>query len=206
MMIQLRLMGSEKEKVKQLIYGICKDCNITSGHIVPHLSLYGDFKTSMNNASRIDGVIREVAKQYDSLPFKINGYDYFRGERGMVCALNVVPSIALRDFRLELSKKVYSIAPSPKPWDREGDFKFHISIAHHLSQYRYNKIHGYIEGEPSLIHKLLPFIKKPEPLQNPYLPAVGTRVTFLHDNRTIRCEYDMVRKRMLSRNEALSQS
>jgi hypothetical protein len=124
----------------------------------------------------------------------------------MVCALNIDPSIALRDFRLELSKKVYSIAPSPKPWDREDDFKFHISIAHHLSQYRYNKIHRYIEGEPSLIHKLLPFIKKPEPLQNPYLPVVGTRVTFLHDNRTIRCEYDMVRKRMLSRHEALSRS
>jgi hypothetical protein len=62
MMIQLRLMGSEKEKVKQLIYGICKDCNMNGGHIVPHLSLYGDFKTSMTNASRIDGIIQGVAK------------------------------------------------------------------------------------------------------------------------------------------------
>jgi len=205
LLIQVRV-GPEKWRIKQLIYSIRSNCGLNTAKVIPHISLYGDFRTSYTEVPRVISTIRNVANKYDSLPFYIDGYDFFKGEHGYVCALKINPSGELRDFRLELSERLSRIAPSSKQWDIENDFKFHITIAHRLSQYRYDKIRRYLEGNPSLWQRILLFISGSanHTSRHPYLPMDGIRVTLLNDNRTIRCEYDFMQKRMLDRTYALN--
>ncbi|CAJ36405.1 2'-5' RNA ligase family protein [Methanocella arvoryzae] len=207
MIIQVRI-GPEKEKIKEIIQKAHKGSGLYSKHTVPHMTLYGDFKAPASSFPRIKSVIMETAKCYETLPFHIDGYDFFQGKHGYVCALKVIPSTPLVDFRRDLSSKMIKVAPSLRDWDSDDDFKFHITIAHRLRYSQYKNVRQYLEtGKQSFIQKLLSFLtgSKPQIRQfRPYLPMDGVRITMLNDNRRIYCEYDLLQKRMLNRTNALN--
>jgi calcineurin-like phosphoesterase family protein/2'-5' RNA ligase len=186
MLIELRVCH-EKEKIQGWAHAVCADSGLYIRHLIPHLTLYGEFQASPSSYRKIQQAIVETASKYDSLPFLIDGYELFQGPHGFVFAFKIVPSQQLEDFRLELSKKMRRIAQSPKPWDYKDEFKFHLTVAYRLGGHHADKIRRYIA----------------EHGEHPYLPADGIRVTLLNDNRKIICEYDLLQKMMLDRSSAL---
>ena len=191
-------------------FGARPESGLYSERIVPHVTLYGDFKACSSSFTKIMSVIEDVATGYDILPFRIDGYDFFQGDSGYVCVLKVIPSNQLEDFRRDLSRKMLRVAPSLKHCDGQDDFKFHITVLHGLGRDQYDKVRRYLEfgDSASFIQKMTSVVtgEKPEiiPSCRPYLPMDGVRITMLDDNRKIYCEYDLLQKQMLNRTEALN--
>ncbi len=143
--------------------------------------------------------------------FTIDGVNWVNSEKGKVIYFNIIPSKELRNFRLELAKKLIKIAPNTKAWDKKFDeeFLFHITLAYKLSDREFNNIWSYVSGDVSLIEKFLSIFKLRKvdeklKLKNFYLPMYGLRITFLSDKGRIICEYDLLQKRLLWRRDALN--
>ncbi len=60
-----------------------------------------------------------MARNYDRLPFVIDGFKWLESEggHGKVIYFNIIPSDALNEFRKELAEKVYKFAPDTKEID-----------------------------------------------------------------------------------------
>jgi 2'-5' RNA ligase len=150
------------------------------------MTLYGSFQTAefRDVFSRIEG----VSKRYTLVPFTINGFDS-KGKNGKVIAASIIASPELKNLRRELAEELNKIIRREyrQPWDNEGDYWFHTTIAMKDIDRQYGAIWHYIN-------------RKEKPHINQHL----VRITILGKGRKIIREYDLILKRWLNRREALS--
>jgi calcineurin-like phosphoesterase family protein len=144
-----------------------------------------------------------------------------KGEHGRVVYLKIVPSPELVAFRTELAKRLESVCPSPKSFERREEFVFHVTVAYKLSGDECRRVWTRATGDRpmpatrrwySALMRLLS--RRPDARENrnagqvpyPYFSLDALRVTLLGDNQRIACEYDLGSKRMLNRDQALDAS
>lgn len=209
MLIEFRI-GPGKDELKSIMQDVRKIINIKGKKIprVPHMTLYGPFVPRKNQTSKIIDSIISVGRKYDALPFTIDGLKWMdsKAGHGKVIYFNIVPSEELKRFRFEVSMKLLKIAPKTQSWDKDKDFVFHITLAYRLTNNEFNNIWYYLTGENiSLLSRLFSlFSSKPKDKKKISRKMHALRITLLNKSSKIICEYDLIQKRKLSRNQALS--
>lgn len=159
---------------------------------VPHVTLFGPFRT--HSIKSVIRTIVDVAKQYDSFSYEIDGfgnfdYDdnkwYTLKKRKAVIYLHIRASENMQQFRRELAEKLLSITyPKNRSNESLDDFKFHSTVAINDIADKFDDIWDHISKKPPKVH------------------GICYRITLLKEGRII-CEYDLVQKRKLNRQMAL---
>lgn len=185
-LIEFRMQGYAKEYAKDIAYSVAKKFRVrgvTRKRVVPHISLYGPGKT--NDIGKVISAIEKVGRRYTLVPFKIKGFGYF-DKIPKVIYFDISPSQELEDLRWQLSQELRKIS-SGQSWDSRANHSFHATIAFRDIDTKFNGIWSYLKSreEPNINQHLL-------------------RITVLGAGGKIVCEYDLVLKRLLNRQEALS--
>ena len=186
--IEFRLHGYAKEYAKNVILDIAKKFRVkgvTKTRAVPHITLYGPSTT--DDIRKVVSEVIAVGQKHTLVPFKIRGFDYFE-KPSRVIYLDITPSAVLEQLRWELCESLRRISNS-QPSDMAPRFKFHSTIAFKDIDRKFDRIWAYIKA-------------REEPNINQYL----LRITIMGRHRRILCEYDLVRKRLLNRRQALSRT
>lgn len=188
--IEFRFHRYPKDYLKGLINEIAHEFRVKEAlkyRPVPHMTLYGP-----SQARSLDSVfskIEKVAKRYTLVPFVVCDFDSHNGKGGKVIGCRINASAELKNLRSELAEELNKIVTMDdrQPWDNEGDYWFHTTIAMKDIDWQFRDIWSYVN-------------KKEKPYINQYL----VRITVLNNKRRIEREYDLMFQRWLSRREALS--
>jgi len=151
---------------------------------VPHMTLYGPSQTA--ELQSVLSRIENVARKYALVPFSVCGFDWHHGKDGKVIAARINASHELKNLRKELAYELTKIS-IPQPWDSQGEYWFHTTIAFKDIDQKFDWIRRYLN-------------EKEKPQINQYL----VRITVLNSKREIEREYDLMFKKWLNRREALS--
>ncbi len=184
--IEFRLHGYSKSSAKKLIYSVAKKFKVkgvTNKKVVPHIALYGPGETG--DIRKVISAIEKIGHKYTMVPFRIKGFGFFNKPKKVIY-LDMDPSQPLEELRWELSQELRKIS-SCQPWDTERNYAFHATIAFRDIDNKFNQIWSFIK-------------EKEKPDINQYL----LRITVIGARRRIVCEYDLILKRLLSREQALS--
>ena len=188
--IEFRFHRYPKDYLKSLIGEVARRFKVRGAlryRSVPHMSLYGPFQTT--DFHDVFSRIEKTAKKYTLIPFAVNGFDRHDGKNGKVIAAGITTSPELKRLRRELAEELNKIVKieNRQPWDNEGEYWFHTTIAMQDIDRKFEDIWRYLN-------------KKEKPHINQHL----VRITVLNRRRIIEREYDLILKRWLSRREALS--
>lgn len=209
MLIEVRI-GPGKRKLTSSVLNASHKCKVPLHkiHRVPHITLYGGFIANYSQVQIVKDIITEIGGRYSFLHYLVDGCKWVEGEKGKVVYFNIVPSQELRDFRKELAKNLLNVVPITKSFDKAEGFLFHATLAYKLSDQEFNRIWPYVSGDKPILKRIISLLTGSEDftMRYFYLPMYALRVTFLDDQSRIICEYDLVQKRLLSREEALSRS
>lgn len=148
---------------------------------VPHITLFGPHNT--DEGPRAKEIVEDVCSQYDVVPYRLDGFGHFRND---VLYVDVVPSPDLRRLRRELSKRLRPISYNYPRRDRHKYHSFHITVAFRDIENQFDRIWRYVNREYS-----------------PDIDEYATRITSLR-NRDMMHEYDLLRDKSLSPDEATS--
>ena len=212
MLLEVRI-GPEKRKIRQLMDDIRVKCRLSRNktHRVPHLTIYGNFKLERNSFQAIKEHLSDVSEKYSPLSFSIEGIEIRKAAKGYVVALKILPSEEMKNFRDKIVDGMLRIAPDTKEHDLTGGW-FHITLAHKLTKNELDRVLRYFGNSTtnsnSIFSKLSRFIfgeshdgrVRPKPYFNSHV----LRITLLNDKIRIVFEYDLLLKKFLTRDEALS--
>jgi len=186
--VEFRLHGYAKAYAKRLIWSVAKKFRVkgvTRKRVVPHIGLYGSAKTK--DIRRVVSVVERVGQKYTLVPFRIKGFGFF-DKPHKVIYLDISPSKELEELRWELSQELRKVS-SCRSQDRHSmtKFEFHGTVAFQDIDNKFNQIWPYIKSreEPDIQQYLL-------------------RITVIGARSRIVCEYDLVLKKLLNREQALS--
>jgi calcineurin-like phosphoesterase family protein len=187
--IECRLWGRPRDYFKDLNR---KLTNYGSEIIkVPHMALYGESTTT--NLDEIKNIIENVSKQFDDLvSFETNNFSYFDLPDKKWNIIRINPSPELEALRLQMAQLLIKrkIAP-PKSYDRDANYRFHISIGKTKSARYFATMREHVKTW-----------KRPD--MSLYLLRI-TIIGDVHgDSQKIKCEYDLLLNKWLTRKEALS--
>jgi hypothetical protein len=188
--IEFRFHHHPKEYLKSLIKVVANEFRVRGAlkyRPVPHMTLYGPSQT--RSLDSVFSKIEKVAKRYTKVPFNVSNFECHNGKDGKVVACLINASPELKNLRRELAEELNKIVKidDRKPWDTEGDYWFHSTIAMKDIDHKSDQIMRYLS-------------RKEKPHNNQYL----VRITVLNQRRKIVREYDLIFKRWLNRREALS--
>jgi hypothetical protein len=188
--VEFRFHGYPKGYLRGLIIEIASEFRVKGAlkyRPVPHMTLYGPSQS--RSYHDIFSRIERAAKNYALVPFTVCDFDCRNDKDGKVIACRINASPELKNLRRELAGELNKMVEvdDRKPWDNEGDYWFHTTIAMNDIDRRFEDIWRYIN-------------KKEKPDISQYL----VRITVLNRRRRIEREYDLMLKRWLSRREALS--
>lgn len=185
--VEFRFHGYPKQYLKDLIREVSRKFKVKGAikkRAVPHMTLYGPSKTT--SVAKVFAAIEEICKRYTQVPFNVEGFGCFNGKEGKVIHASITASSELKKLRQELAKELSKIS-TPQPWDALPDYRFHTTIAFKDIDHKFSQIWRYLKA-------------KEEPCINQYL----LRITVLDRDRKILREYDLMLKRWLNRQQALS--
>lgn len=134
-LVEFRLHGYVKRYAKRLICEVARKFHvrgITRKKLVPHITLFGSFTTS--DEERVVKAITEAARKHSKVPFKVKGFNYFKGKRswfigshkGKVIYLDIEPSQELEELRREIAEKLTPFCKT-RSYDHKKDFEFHAT-------------------------------------------------------------------------------
>ncbi len=185
-LIEFRFHGYAKKSIKNLIHEVARKFKVkgvTRKRAIPHICLFGPF-TSRNQKKVISEIVK-IGENYNLVPFKIKGFNYFNNKKNKVIYLDIIPSKTLKKLRKELAIRLFKITKTKKH-DKKRKFYFHATIAFKDIDRKFDKIWKYLK-------------KKEEPNINQHL----LRITILKDKRIL-YEYDLLQKKLLNRGQAKS--
>ena len=188
-LIEFRFHGYARKYAKGIIYDVSKNFKVkgvTRKKVVPHITMFGPFIT--RNEKKMISEVANVAKKYTLVPFTVKGFNYFDNSANKVIYLDIEPSEELRQLRYDLASRLKKITTTKSSQDRKNkdEFYFHATIAFKDIDRKFYRILHYLK-------------KKEEPNINQHL----VRITILKGRRIL-CEYDLLRKQMLTRRQALN--
>ena len=194
-LVEVRLRDNAENYYRSLIKEIGQRFSIRGGTnaegfkghprnraLPPHITLYGTAKT--NDVNKVINTIETIGSKYTLVPFSIRG-EFINLHDRVICIM-VNPSQQLDELRWELSKELNKFCVT-KPYDLERAFVFHIALSNEQNTEKLNRIVKYLKTKQARTFDL-------------YL----TRLTLLEDGSDkIVCEYDLVLKKLLSREQSL---
>ena len=184
-LIEFRFNGYAKKYAKHLIHEVARIFRVdgvTRNRAVPHITLFGPFTTKYEK--RMISEVVDIGRKFSLVPFEVKGFNYF-DKAHKVIYLDVNPSIELKELRQKLTQRLGKVSNSQQ-WDKQKQFLFHSTVAFKDIDSNFSRIWGYIKG-------------KEEPNINQHL----LRITILKGERIL-YEYDLILKKLLNRNQALS--
>jgi len=179
-LIEFRFSGYAKEAIMELKNTISRNFHVTRKKIVPHISLVGSLYT--NDEKKLVKEISNVAKHYDIIKFKLDGFDRFENR---VIYVKIVPSEELKQLRLDLVEKLRPFCKLSE-YDYDQDFTFHATIVLHDIERKFDKISEFLKT-----------------WKIPEIELTVLRITVIGRNSRILCEYDLMQKKVLNRSESL---
>jgi len=187
-LVEFRLHGYAKAYAKRIIWAVAKKHRVkgvTGKRVVPHISLYGTGSTQ--NMRGVVSAVERIGQKYTIVPFRIRGFGFFDKPHKVVY-LDIRPSKELEELRWELSQELRKVSGCQSQ-DRHSKkkFGFHGTIAFKDIDSKFNQIWPDIKN-----------IKEPDINQN------LLRITVIGARSRIVCEYDLVLKKLLNREQALS--
>ena len=185
-LIEFRFHGYARKYLKRSIFDVARRfCvkGVTKKRPVPHITLVGPFET--REIKRVIADVKNVAKKYNLVNFKVIGFGYFNNPGGKVVYADIEPSKELEELRWELSKRLMKYVRLEEG-DRRERFSFHATIAFKDIDRKFSEIWRYLK------HK-----------ENPNINQYLLRITIIKGGRIV-CEYDLMLKRLLDRRDALS--
>lgn len=129
-LVEIRFGGRIKQLLREIIRDIANrfdERTLVRSHYVPHITLYGPFRTSEEKV--ILARLRDVCSQYDLVPFLIAGFDHF--DQDTIYA-DVHSSYALRQLRYTLSQKIRPVTTDEQAHDHDRWCKFHSTVARNI--------------------------------------------------------------------------
>jgi hypothetical protein len=223
--IEFRLRGYAKRYANWVKACINKEAkklrlknNLKQGH-VSHITLFGPART--NHIRHVIGEVENVCKRYTLIPFNFGGFDGFLNRDANYLYFQIEPSITLIQLRKNIAQNLIQshpmVASSCTPFDKSLKFKFHSTIGKFPSREKEKFLRlleivksnctfeEYKKHKANVFEMLLLYISK---ILNGERESRITlhllRITMLGRRSHIRCEYDLMLKRMLSRRDALS--
>lgn len=186
--IEFRFHGYAKRHLKKLVYEVARRFRVKGGiryRPMPHMALF------YGSSERVDirevcAAVEKTGKQFELVPFTVDGFDWSHGEDGRVIAARIAASPELKELRLDLLGELSKIC-SPHRFDTQPDFWFHTTIAFKDIDQKFQQIWDYLSKK-----------------EKPYIRQHLIRITVLNGERKIEREYDLVLKRWLNRRQALS--
>lgn len=182
-LVEIRFGGEIKLRLREVISRIADRFNADSllrSHYVPHISLYGPFRT--RNEKRVLARLRDTCSDYDLVPYRIEGFDQFNRE---TIYADVHSSHALRELRHRLSKQLQCVTHDAQDWDHNRWLNFHTTVARRESQ-KFNAIWEYITRREQIRYK-----------------GYVERITLIKDNNIVK-EYSVPQGRFLNDDAATS--
>lgn len=143
-LIEIRFGGEIKRRLRDIIQDIANRFDareLVRAHYVPHISLYGPFRTDRNKV--VLARLRDVCDQYDLVPFRLGGFDHF--ERRTIYA-DVHSSYSLRQLRYELSCELRDVTYDEQDYDHDRWCQFHSTVARDISE-QFEDIWEYVNSE-----------------------------------------------------------
>lgn len=186
-LIEFRFQGHAKEYVKTLIWNVSKKFKVkgvTRNHVVPHVSLFGPF--SCRQERNMLKTVVDIASKYNLVPFTVSGFGHFRILLNKVVYVDISPSPELENLRRDLATALMPISYGFPNFDSKEKFHFHATIAFKDIDWKFGAIWKYLKEreEPNIKQNLL-------------------RITIIK-NKKILAEYDLMQKKLLNRQAALS--
>ena len=186
--IEFRFHRYPKGYLKGLINEIAHEFRVKGAlkyRPVPHVTLYGP--SQARSLTSVFSKIERVAKKYTLVPFVVCDFDSNKGKTVIGCRINA--SVELKNLRRELAEELNKIVKidDRQPWDNEGEYWFHTTIAMKDIDRKYDQIWRYLSR-----------------IEKPHINQYLVRITVLNNRRRIEREYDLMFQRWLSRREALS--
>lgn len=179
---------------------------------VSHITLFGGART--NNWKWLTNEVERIGQKYTLAPLNIRGISNFDNKTKQIIYLDVDPSPELEALRWELAQRLTKISFEYQPWDTTPKYEFHstVGIFQPALGDKFGQLCKYAETQCSLaifkqqnksfFGRLFSSISGRDDYDigiNQHL----LRITVLKGSR-IHCEYDLLLKRQLSRQEALS--
>lgn len=144
-LIEIRLGGEIKDRLRDVIREIADrfdERELVRSHYVPHITLYGPFRTSRESA--VLDRLQNGCAEYDTVPFRIEGFDHFGRE---TIYADVHSSRPLRKLRWRLSRELQDVTTEEPDYDHNRWCKFHSTIARNVRE-RFDEIWDYVrQGE-----------------------------------------------------------
>jgi 2'-5' RNA ligase len=185
-LIDIRLMGSVKQQIRNLRNQLQEKFNLGDKLVVPHITLAGPFSTH-DEKKLIEDFTRICTLQKAIPQYEVGGYGFFDDTR--VVFVTITPDETLQQFRYQVSKAISPYCDLRKyDLDPAEVFRFHATLAMKLDWLTFQRIKWYFRDQEPVIYRHHPI-----------------RATLLRNSRIL-CEYDFIQGRMLSRAQALSKA
>ncbi len=186
--IEFRFHRYPKNYLKGLINEIAHEFRVKGAlryRPVPHITLYGP--SQVKYLDSIFSAIERVAKNYMLVPFVVNDFVFNKDKTVIACRINT--STELKNLRKELAEELNKLVKTDdrQPWDNDGDYWFHTTIAMKDIDRKFERIWRFVNTK-----------------EKPHINQHMVRITVLNRRRKIEREYDLMFQRWLSRREALS--
>jgi len=219
-LIEIRLART-RWRITETNYAVAKKFGIKKNmERNPHITLYGPLNLNEGvSQGTLLSIIGRIARDYEPIPFLLDGIEKREGMHGSVIAFPVIPSEPLRTLTAGIASAVSGISESLNAWDAHPDKKwFHVTVANLLDPNLAAEIHtsiaspstGSLRQVPEtegIIPRLRAFLgirsqkKKPVVPRPLLLDDTGLRITVLQ-GRQILAEYDLLAHAWI-KNEAI---
>jgi 2'-5' RNA ligase len=151
----------------------------------PHIMLYGP--SEIDDLDRVARAVMRVALDFQLVKIRTGGFGYFDNPSKKWVVVNIKPNQKLEDLRYGLYQELRKISP-PGPLDKPR-FKFHVSIGKTANATTYSRL-----------------CKKVSQWTCPDMEQFLLRISIINGQGKIHCEYDLLQKRLLNREESQSDS
>jgi 2'-5' RNA ligase len=185
-LIDIRLMGSVKDQIRNLSNHLQEKFNLGDKRVIPHITLAGPFSTR-NEKKLVEDFTRICMNQKEIPKYEVGSYGFFNDSK--VVYVTITPDENLKQFRYQLSRAISPYCSLRKyDLDSADEFRFHSTLAMKLDWLTFQRIKWYFRRKESVIYRHHPI-----------------RATLLRNSKIL-CEYDFIQRRMLSRSLALSRA
>jgi len=225
--IEFRLRGYAKRYarwVKSCVHKEAKKLrirNILTRSHVSHITLFGPART--NHIRQVINDIETISRRYTLVPFSFGGFGGFVNQDANYLYFQIEPSRALVQLRCKLAQTLIQkhdmVGGSCTPFDKSSKFKFHSTIGKFSPREKEKFIQlldivkkkctfeEFKKHKATVFEKLILYISSlfiREGEKDTRITLHLLRITVLGRRSHIRCEYDLILKKKLSRREALS--
>ena len=186
-LIEFRFNGHVKKKIRNLQKVVFANHGArTRRREVPHITLVGPCKTK--NGKRLIRTVLNVAKKYDNVTFRLDGFGMFEGRAVYV---KIKPSDELNKMRNEIVETLQGFCQLQD--HDHGPYRPHATLC----------MDTHFPGNTNIRRKFDDIMRFLNTYKIPHIRQCMLRVTILGSKGRIVCEYDLFLRKKLSRREAL---